>query len=50
MPKPADNQTEESRPIYVRQFDSQLLMPERIAAMCEDLFKQLACMAARNRK
>ena len=24
-----------------RHFDSQLLMPERIAAMCEDLFKQL---------
>jgi len=24
-----------------RQFDNQLLMPERIAAMCEDLFKQL---------
>jgi len=46
--KPVDAKTgrqikqEEIKDQYTsRQFDSQLLMPERIAAMCEDLFKQL---------
>ncbi len=46
--KPIDAKTgreirqEEIKDQYTsRHFDSQLLMPERIAAMCEDLFKQL---------
>lgn len=46
--KPVDAKTgrkirqEEIKDQYTsRHFDSQLLMPERIAAMCDDLFKQL---------